>query len=201
MKSFQSFFEGVYITPSEVLEYLFCPRFIYFMNCLCIPQHEEQRFKVQKGRDVHKERTKINKSYLRKKIGCVKKEIDVHLSSEKYHLKGIVDEVLYLGDGTLAPMDYKYAEYKERIFETYRFQSVMYGMLIQENYGKEVNRGFVCYVRSRNLVKQIPIHEVDVQKTVKILEEMLEIIQSGFYPKKTKYKAKCIDCCYKNICV
>ena len=33
------------ITISDVLEYLFCPRFIYFMYCLDIPQHEEKRYK------------------------------------------------------------------------------------------------------------------------------------------------------------
>ena len=37
---------GIYVTTSILLEYLFCPRFIYFMNCLCIPQNEDKRFKV-----------------------------------------------------------------------------------------------------------------------------------------------------------
>lgn len=171
------------------------------MNCLGIPQHEEERFKVLKGREVHEERQKINKSYLRRKLGCVEKETAVYLASERYHLKGIVDEVLHLSDGTLAPMDYKFAEYKDRVFKTYRVQSVLYGILIRENYGKEVKKGFVCYVRNRNLVKEIPFCEKDFERAVAILVEMLEIIQRGLYPKGTKYKAQCIDCCYKNICV
>jgi len=91
------------------------------MNCLSIPQHEEQRYKVLKGREVHEQKQRLNKTYLRRKLGCVEKEMGVYLASERYHLKGIVDKVLHLSDGTLAPMDYKYAEYKERIFRTYRF--------------------------------------------------------------------------------
>ena len=134
------------------------------------------------------------------KLGCVGKEVDVYLASERYHLKGIIDEVLHLSDGTLAPLDYKYAQYKDRIFKTYRYQSVMYGMLIKENYGLDVNRGYICYVRSKNLVKEIPIQEADIQEAVLILSNMLDIIQTGFYPKRTKYKAQCIDCCYRNIC-
>jgi len=86
----------VLITPSEIIEYLYCPRFIYFMFCMDIKQHEDKRFKVQKGREVHKEKSSTNKEYLRKKIGIVKKESDVYLSSENLHLKGIVDEVLTL---------------------------------------------------------------------------------------------------------
>ena len=50
-----------WITPSIVLEYLFCKRFIYFMNCLNIPQHEGNRFLVQKGRNIHEERLKAGK--------------------------------------------------------------------------------------------------------------------------------------------
>ena len=35
--------EEVFITVSDALEYLFCPRFVFFMHCLGIPQREERR--------------------------------------------------------------------------------------------------------------------------------------------------------------
>ncbi|MEZ5582076.1 MAG: hypothetical protein R3F37_04210 [Candidatus Competibacteraceae bacterium] len=38
------------ITPSEVLEHVYCPRFTWFMNVQNIPQHEDKRYKVLKGR-------------------------------------------------------------------------------------------------------------------------------------------------------
>ena len=82
------------ITISDVLEYLFCPRFIYYMHCLDIPQHEEKRFKVMKGREVHEKKMITNPEYLRKKLGVVKKEINVFIASKQHHIKGIVDEVL-----------------------------------------------------------------------------------------------------------
>ena len=44
---------GFSVTASDILEHLFCPRFTYFQDYLQIPQHEEKRFKVQKGRTVH----------------------------------------------------------------------------------------------------------------------------------------------------
>ena len=46
--------EKLSITPSIVIEYLYCPRFIYFMKILNISQNEDRRFKVTKGREVHK---------------------------------------------------------------------------------------------------------------------------------------------------
>lgn len=45
-----------YITPSDMIEFLYCRRFIYYMKCLSIPQFEENRFKVQKGREVHEKK-------------------------------------------------------------------------------------------------------------------------------------------------
>jgi CRISPR-associated exonuclease Cas4 len=75
------------ITPSEVLEHAFCPRFTWFMNVQHIQQHEDKRFKVLKGRDVHRRRATENRDYLRRKIGAVKREIDVYLASPRLRLR------------------------------------------------------------------------------------------------------------------
>ena len=65
------------ITASDILEHLFCPRFTYFQSYLRIPQHEEKRFKVQKGRTVHENKVQVNPDYLRKKLGCVERKKSV----------------------------------------------------------------------------------------------------------------------------
>ena len=214
MKSLQSFSEAmtsgqvvkavkeeVFITPSDVIEYLYCPRFIYFMKCLDIPQHEDERYKVMKGREVHEEKVRINREYLRKKLGCVAKDISVYLASSGLHLRGEVDEVLSFSDGTLAPLDYKFAEYKDWVFQTHKYQSALYALLIMENYGRPVNRGYVCYVRSHNLIKEVPFCSADLERAKDLVKEILQIILRGYYPKKRSSSAHCIDCCYKNICV
>ncbi len=192
---------SIYITPSNVMEYCFCPRFIYFMHCLCIPQHEEQRFKVLKGREVHEGVERVNKDYLRKRIGCVKRESSVELSSEKYCLKGIVDEVLILSDGTMAPLDYKYAEFKDRLYKTLKMQSLLYGLLIKDNYGKEVRKGYLVYVRSRRRLIEMEFSDNDFEKAKKTVKDVLSIIQEGYFPSRGGSRLRCVDCCYKNICV
>jgi CRISPR-associated exonuclease Cas4 len=193
--------EEIFITPSDVIEYLYCPRFIYFMKCLDIPQHEDERYKVIKGREVHDEKATINREYLRKKLGCVAKDISVYLTSSVLHLRGEVDEVLSFQDGTLAPLDYKFAEYKDWVFQTHKYQSALYALLITENYGKLVNRGYVCYVRSKNFIKEISFCNADFEKAKNLVREILDIISKGYYPKKRSSLAHCINCCYKNICV
>ena len=189
------------ITISEIMEYLFCPRFTYFLNCLNIPQYEEKRYKVMVGREIHNDKKVINKEYLRKKIGCIDKYIDVYLYSGKYHIRGIVDEVLKLQDGTYAPLDYKYAEYNDPVFRTHRFQTILYALMIKEMFNCEVNRGYIVFTRSKNFLKEVIIKENDYLAGIEIVNEVLKIIQKNYYPKKTSYNTKCIDCCYRNICV
>ena len=194
-------YANIYVTASVLLEYLFCPRFIYFMNCLCIDQNEDKRYKVVKGREVHEGREKTNIDYLRTRIGCVNKEVGVYMASAKHHIHGIVDEVLTLSDGTMAPLDYKYAEYRETIFRTQKYQSIFYGLLIKENYNRDVRRGYVCYVRSKNLLKEILIGEREFDEMLRMVSEIIDITQRGYYPRGTKSQTACIDCCYRNICV
>lgn len=193
--------QGLYVTPSEVIEYLYCPRFIYFMNCLGIAQHEDQRFIVLKGREVHENRKNHNPDYVRKKLGCTARDVDVYLVSDRYHLKGRVDEVLRLDDGTLAPLDYKFTEFKEGVYRTHRYQVILYGMMIEDMYHATVNRGYVCYVRNGNVVKEIEIGAKERAQAMGIISEILDIVQLGKFPKRTPHAVRCLDCCYRNICV
>jgi CRISPR-associated exonuclease Cas4 len=192
--------DGFSITASDILEYLFCPRFTYFENYLDIPQHQEKRFKVQKGRTIHEHKVKLNPQYLRKKLKCVERKKSVYLSSATKGIRGIVDEILSLDDGTAAPLDYKYAEYKDVTFKNHKYQLAFYGQLIRENSEVPVNRGFIVYTRSRNKLIEVSINEQMYSELDKIISGLLDIIQKGVYPKPTKYKARCADCCYRNIC-
>jgi len=187
------------ITASHLLEYLFCPRFTYFEYVLDIPEHQEKRYKVEKGRVIHEKIRKINQGYLRKKLGVQDKKIDVYLASP-LGLRGIVDEILFLEDGTAAPLDYKYAEYRDRTFKNHKYQLVFYSQLIKDNYGVPVTRGYIIYTRSKNKLIEVPIKEKDFDELKKIVEGILNVVQNCCYPKPTRYKRRCPDCCYRNIC-
>ncbi len=187
------------ITASHLLEYLFCPRFTYFEYVLDIPEHQEKRFKVEQGRRIHEKIRKINPGYLRKKLGVKEKKMDVYLASP-LGLRGIIDEILFLDDGTAAPLDYKYAEYHDRTFKNHKYQLVFYSQLIKDNYEVPVTRGYIIYTRSKNKLTEVPIKEEDFEELKKIVEGILNVIQNCHYPKPTRYKKRCPDCCYKNIC-
>jgi len=202
MKLSRSFFNEnqYYITPSDMIEFFYCKRFIYYMKCLGISQNEEKRFKVMMGRQIHDNKENRNRDYLRKKIGSCEKIIGVNLVSEKYGVRGNADEIHKLEDGTMAPLDYKYAVYNERLFKTYKNQIVLYALMIEEVYNKPVSKGFLVYCREENRLIEVGITQEDKDRVIDYIDEFRRILE-GYYPQATKQKSKCLDCCYRNICI
>ncbi len=187
------------ITPSHIIEYLYCPRYIYFQYVLGMPQNEEKYYKAMKGREIHKLKLSENVKYLRKRIGVIDKKLDVYLSYK--NLRGVVDEVLFLKDGTAAPLDYKFAVYKDKVFTTYKTQLECYAYLINKNFEVNVEKGFIIYVRSKNKLVTVPISKSSITKVASIIDDVVLIIDENKFPKATKYKSKCITCTFKNVCV
>ncbi len=188
------------LTPSHLLEFLYCPRFTYFEFVMGVPEHEEKRFKVLKGREVHELRKHINPAYLRKRLGVVHREIDVQLADAHLHLSARVDEVLTLRDGTLAPFDYKYAEYKHRTFRNHRIQLALYGLLLKKLRNREVRTGFICYTRSRYRVVAVPLDNHTYAEAQTHLRNCRHLILTGYFPPPTESIKRCEDCCYANLC-
>jgi CRISPR-associated exonuclease Cas4 len=197
------------LTPSHIIEYLYCPRFTFFEYVLAIPQYEEKNYKVVRGRELHDRKLDENKDYLRRRIGAVNKHLDQYLTSEIWSdttsrtlagLRGRVDEVLELADGSLAPLDYKFAEWKDRVYETYQTQLYCYAWLIEENFGRTVNKGFLVYTRSKNKLVEVEITDAHKQEVKAAAKAIFDIIDRNYFPKATKYKSRCTHCTYRNIC-
>ncbi len=188
------------ITTSDIIEYLYCPRFTYFMHCLEIPQREERLYKVRKGRDVHSTKEKTNIGYLRRRYGVVDKRVEVYMNSTSLRVRGIVDEVLFLEDGSAAPLDYKFAEYRGRVFKTHRYQSALYALMIKDTFNTSVNRGFIIYTRSNDKLVEVEYTEKDWEQAISIVDRIFRLIQEGEYPEASGNKQKCLNCTYRRIC-
>jgi CRISPR-associated exonuclease Cas4 len=186
------------ITPSHVIQHLYCPRFTYFEYVLRIPQNEEKYVKVMKGRDLHEIKAVQNTAYLRGRIGAVDKHINQYLTNDL--LRGEVDEVLWLSDGTMAPLDYKFARCDGKLYETYRTQLACYAWLIESNYGLPVNRGFLVYTRSKNHLLEVKISQKEQDNVQAAAQRIRHIIEKNLYPNATSVRKRCIHCTYRNIC-
>lgn len=172
---------------------------MYFEHVLDIPQYEEKSYKAMRGRHLHDRKQSINKEYLRKKIGVKEKYQEQYLSND--FLRGKVDEVLLLDDGTMAPLDYKFAQYKDKVFNTYKTQLFCYAWLIEDNFSCRVEKGFLVYTRSKNKLIEVEITEDAKQEVRENVNAIIDIIANNRFPKATRYKKRCRGCTYRNICI
>jgi CRISPR-associated exonuclease Cas4 len=186
------------VTPSHIIEYLYCPRFTWFEYVLCIPQYEEKNYKVMRGRNLHDQKLEQNKGYLRRRLGVIEKYESQYLTNGL--LRGEVDEVLLLADGTMAPLDYKFAFYEDTVYSTYKTQLYCYAWLITDNYHKKVKNGYLVYTRSQNKLVTVEINDEHISEVKKCTGEINKIIDENRYPKATKIKSRCLTCTYRNIC-
>lgn len=185
--------------PSQIIEYLYCPRYTFYEYVLRVPQHEDKFYKVMRGRELHDEKLERNKAYLRKKIGVTKKWTEQYLGMPG--LRGKVDEVLKLKDGTFAPLDYKFAKWNDKIYDTYKQQLYCYAVLIEINFEAEVKKGYLVYTRSKHKLIEIDIPDSAKSEIKQSMHEMIQIIEHNNFPKATKYKRRCLNCTYRNICI
>jgi len=187
------------ITPSHIIQYLYCSRFTYFEYVLRIPQNEDKYFKVTKGREIHEQKAKQNMEYLRRRIGVKEKYLNQYLTNDL--LRGEVDEILLLENDTMAPLDYKFARYENKVYDTYKTQLYCYAWLIESNFPYKVRKAFLVYTRSRNKLVELEIGEDHLEKIQKAARDIQEIMATNRFPKATKYKKRCLNCTYRNICI
>ncbi|MBN1970054.1 MAG: CRISPR-associated protein Cas4 [Candidatus Delongbacteria bacterium] len=180
------------------MEYWYCPRFIYFMEILKIRQYEEKRLKVNLGREIHDKKAS-QPEYLRKKLGVIKQEKSVYLSDSDQGICGIIDELLFLEDGSITFIDFKFAEQGDK-YKTQFYQGVFYSLLIAKNYSFKPEKFYIVYTRSSTEPIEFCIKSKDVDKMLVTIQEVHYILKNGFYPKATNYKVRCNDCTYGNIC-
>ncbi|MEY4937521.1 MAG: CRISPR-associated protein Cas4 [Bacteroidota bacterium] len=186
------------LTPSLIIEHLYCARYTFYEQVLKVPQYEEKFYKVLKGRELHDRKLEENKPYLRRKIGAVEKWVDQYMTNE--FIRGRLDEVLLLSDGTMTPLDYKFAEYDDKVHITYEIQLYCYAWLIEENFQKPVHKGFLVYTRSKNKLVEVPIPPDAKELVKRAAVEIMEIIEHNKYPKGTRQKKKCETCTFRNFC-
>lgn len=189
----------VSLTPSHLIEHQYCPRYTYFEHVLRIPQNEQKYGKVIRGRTIHDQRLERNKGYLRRRIGVVDRVDDCYLTIPG--LRGIIDEVLEFSDNSFAPLDYKFAIWKDKVHNTYRLQLTCYAMLVEANFPGPVRRGFLVYVRSKAKVVPVDIDQTDRDAAYRLIDDCQRVIEKNIFPRGTKNKRQCVTCTYRNVCV
>ena len=200
-------FEGISIF--EVIDYIYCPRIIYYEKTLKISESKMEAFKEEEKKRLEEkgmrnrrwvwDRLKLRKQSIDNLEQWTNKEFSRELYSKKYHFHGKIDEILYLEEGTIIPLYYHNSKYTAREDEQYKNLMTLFFMLIEENYETECQKGYMLFLKDSSL-KKIECTDRDFENIKQYIAKTLELIETEKYPLEAEGGTKCRDCYYKKIC-
>jgi CRISPR-associated exonuclease Cas4 len=187
-----------YLTASDLMNYLYDPRIIYFVHVLKIPQ--TTTVKELKGREKYEEFIAASKrNKIIRELPRLSKTYNVYLSSEKYGFATKIDCIAIDDRRKEAyPIQVKYSYKPKVLYRSQRFQIIMEAVLIEEELGYKVPFGFIKFLKSKNCVKIAVTNNLKVE-LLKIFSEIENIVGKERLPKETVFKKRLVDNCYKNI--
>ena len=200
-------FEG--ISSFEVIDYIYCPRIIYYEKTLKISESKMEAFKEEEKNRLEEkgminrrwvwDRLKLRKQSINNLEQWTNKEFNKELYSQKYHFHGKLDEILYLDEGTIVPLYYHNSKYTAREDEQYKNLMTLFFMLIEENYETGCQKGYMLFLKDSSL-KKIECTDRDFENIKQYIAKTLELIETEKYPLEAEGGTKCRDCYYKKIC-
>lgn len=192
--------DGDSITVSDIVQYFYCPRKIYFLKTLGVPV--VVRAKMEYGKEVHErerrrmlERTQI--------YGFERSEVEevlqgLQIEDLEIGLRGKVDVVLKLRTGEFIPVDTKYTD-EVWVQKQYRKQLHAYALLLDHRFKTNVVTG-VIYFSKQKETRTIKITEEDKRALRRNIEYIKRIIASEVMPRGVSQE-KCEYCEVKKYCV
>jgi len=182
-------FEGISIF--EVIDYIYCPRIIYYEKTLKISGNKMKVFKEEEKKRLEGkgminrrwiwDRLKLRKQSINNLEQWTNKEFSKELYSQKYHFHGKLDEILYLEEGTIVPLYYHNSKYTAREDNQYKNLMTLFFMLIEENYNINSQKGYILFLNGHSL-KKIECTTKDFESMKQYINETLDLIETEKYP-------------------
>lgn len=185
--------DGEALAVSDIVQYYYCPRKVYFLRTLQIPQIPKRKMVYGKI----DESEELDRMLNRKDMFGIKKEVvsevrkNVLISNEKLKLYGVVDLFLILNDREYIPVELKYSDFPELDIR-WKKQLYAYATLIDSNFDTIVKRG-ILYFTKQNITKFLEITYENKKSIEHDVEKILNMIRTEYLPPKTENK-KCKYC-------
>ena len=185
-----------YFTVKDVVDYVFCPRSVYFHYC--IKAGKESTPKMDKGVELHESFSdKSKRSKIVRDLPRLPRMYGVRLYSVRYNLNARIDCILF-SDGEAYPVEFKASPRPKALYDTHRYQVVTQALIIEEVLKKKVPIAFIKYIDGS--VSVLSITPWLRRKVTRAIKQMEEIVGFERIPRATRSKKRCLNCFYKNIC-
>ncbi len=193
-----------FVSVTDVKHYIYCPRLIYFdrvLHATPVFGSQQEEGKESHEEQVAKELRRKDAVYYSSEFVGAEKLLFTTLCSDSRGLQGNVDLIIKTARGEYIPVEYKNMNSDGgRVCMDHKYQLVAYALLIEENYGTIVKRGFVNYI-PETLILQFEITPTMKSHVKRVIGHIKRIIQTEELPPIRVAKHKCQGGCgHKQTC-
>ena len=181
---------------SDLKQYFYCPRIIYYTYCLPVPR--PVTYPMQVGTTEHEVLSVLERRRSFERYGLSQGERRFHVALQAYllGLTGVLDMLVTTQEHAF-PVEFKHTV--QRLNMNAKCQLVAYAMIVEECLGKPVECGFIYRIPKQN-VTVIPISQVMREKVLCALEDMREMIAQERLPEPPRQRGKCVECEFRRYC-
>ena len=189
-------------TVTDLKQYAYCQRIVYYHHCL--PAIRPVTYKMEAGIEegASEETRELRRSLRPYGLQRGERHLDVWLDSEQWGLRGRVDLVIDTDDNAsrareIIPVDFKLSP--GRLGTNLRLQLLAYGVMLEEDWGAPVRRGFIYFIPHRRAVEVPFTPELRAQLEAS-LAVMRDIVARERMPPPTRARARCEACEFRRFC-
>lgn len=187
-----------YLTATDLMNYLYDPRSVYFSHILKIPQ--EVTLKMEEGKKIHDlytQRSKRNK--IIKELPRLDKQYDIYIESDKIKYATRIDCILFTKKRNKAyPVEFKYSRTPKKLYHRQIYQLVLEAILVEDFYNCKVNIGYMKFMVDDNFVK-VHISKELKNSALHVLGKIQSIIEKEEYPNIKGLHPRLKDYGYRNV--
>lgn len=181
---------------SDLRQYLYCARIPHYYYVR--PVKRKVSFMMSRGQELHEQMERLELRRTLKRYGLTEGErlFRVPLSSRVLGLSGVCDLVVRTNHEDI-PCEFKSSSSPN--WSSHRYQLAAYGMLLEEQYGRPVRRGFLAWA-PRGIILEVSITDAVRRYLRRLVNDLRREITQEFFPPPTSRRGRCHDCEFRLHC-
>ncbi len=195
-RQFSSKIQNLQVTASDVKQFVYCPRIVYFRYVLPVPSLPTYKMKVGAEAHVQISRREKRRTSRKYQLADGTKLYQQYFHSDRMGLSGKLD-LLIESDGKFYPVEYKDSSGEPGLH--HRYQLTAYALLVEDARDTIVRRGFI-YMLEDELVYPLEITEGKKRFAKALLNSIREMILTENMPRPTPFRERCKECEFKLFC-
>ncbi|MBI3027423.1 CRISPR-associated protein Cas4 [Candidatus Woesearchaeota archaeon] len=124
---------------------------------------------------------------------------ELRVESDVLKLKGIVDQI-HVYDKEYVPFELKTGKVpQDGVWPSHRIQIAAYSLLLQEHFNTPIKEGYIFYLDTKER-RHIAINQFMVEEVMRIVDEVIAVIESKDLPEFCNNENKCRKCGLRQVC-